>query len=88
MLYDNQQKRHNLPTRATTPAITSLRVLLAPVAKFELETLQIDEVNKFVHADLDQTVFMKMPPGYGKQSKVLKLNGVQYGFRRSRLQWK
>ena len=35
----NQQKRHNLLTRATTLAITSLRVLLALVAKFDLETL-------------------------------------------------
>ncbi len=83
----NQQKRHDLPTRATTLAITSLRVLLAVVAKFDLETLQLDAVNAFVHADLDETVFMRMPPGYGEQGKVLKLNRALYGLRRSPLLW-
>ncbi len=57
----NQQKRQDLPTRATTLAIPSLPVLLAVVAKFDLETLQLDAVNTFVNADLDKTVFMSMP---------------------------
>ena len=71
----NQQRQHDLPTRATTLAATSLRVLLALTAKFNLETLQLDAVNAFVHAKLlDKTVFMRMPPGYTKQGKVLKLN--------------
>ena len=35
----NQQKHHGLPTRATTLAITSLRMLLALTAKFDLETI-------------------------------------------------
>ena len=87
MVCGNQQKRHDLPTRATTLAITSLRVLLAVVAKFDLETLQLDAVNAFVHADLDETVFMRMPPGYGEQGKVLKLNRALYGLRRSPLLW-
>ena len=87
MVCGNQQKRHDLPTRATTLAITSLRVLLALVTKFDLETLQLDAVNAFVHADLDEIVFMRMPPGYGKQSKVLKLNRALYGLRRSPLLW-
>ena len=81
MVCGNQQKRHDLPTRATTLAITSLRVLLSLVAKFDLETLQLDAVNAFVHADLDETVFMKMPPGYGEQGKALKLNRALYGLR-------
>ena len=84
---DNQQKCHDLPTRATTLAITSLHVLLALVAKFDLETLQLDAVNVFVHANLDETVFIKMPPGYNKQGKVLKLNKTLYGLRQSPLLW-
>ena len=64
-----------------------MRVLLALVAKFDLETLQLDAVNAFVHADLDETVFMRMPPGYGEQGKVLKLNRALYGLRRSPLLW-
>ena len=83
----NQQQNHDLPTRATTLAITSLRILLAVAAKFNLETLQLDAVNAFVHADLDETVFMRMPPGYLQSGKVLKLNKALYGLRRSLLLW-
>ena len=86
----NQQKHHNLPTRATTLAMTSLRVLLAVAAKFDLETLQldaVDAVNAFVHADLDETVFMRMPPGFSENGKVLRLNRALYGLRRSPLLW-
>ena len=84
----NQQRQHDLPTRATTLAATSLRVLLALTAKFDLETLQLDAVNAFVHAKLlDETVFMRMPPGYAEQGKVLKLNKALYRLRRSPLLW-
>ncbi len=87
VVFGNQRKRHNLPTRATTLAMTSLRVLLAVVAKFDLETLQLDEVNAFVYSDLDETVFMRMPPGYGEQGIVLKLKRALYGLRQSLLLW-
>ena len=84
----NQQRQHDLPTRATTLAATSLRVLLALTAKFDLETLQLNAVNAFVHAELlDKTVFMRMPPGYAEQRKVLKLNKALYRLRRSPLLW-
>ena len=81
----NQQKHHDLPTRAPTLAITSLRVLLAVATKLDLETLQLDAVNAFVHANLDETVFMRMPPGYGENGKVLRLNKALYGLRQSPL---
>jgi len=83
----DQQKECDLPTRATTLATTSLRVLLAMVAKFDLETLQVDAVNAFVHADLDEVVYTRMPPCYAQPSKVLKLNKALYGLRRSPLLW-
>lgn len=83
----NQQQHHNLPTRVTTLAITSLRVLLVVAAKFDLETLQLDAVNVFVHAELDKTVFMRMPLGYSKRGKVLRLKRAFYGLQRSFLLW-
>ena len=83
----DQQKECDLPTRATTLATTSLRVLLAMVAKFDLETLQVDAVNALVHADLDEVVYMRMPPGYAEPNKVLRLNKALYGLRRSPLLW-
>ena len=83
----NQQRQCDIPTRATTLAMTSLRVLLAMVAKFDLETLQLDAVNAFVHADLDELVYMRMPPGFTISSRVLRLNKALYGLRRSPLLW-
>ena len=83
----NQQRECDLPTRATTLAMTSLRVLLATVAKFDLETLQLDALNAFVHANIDETVYMRMPPGYGKPNKVVRLNKALYGLRRSPILW-
>jgi Reverse transcriptase (RNA-dependent DNA polymerase) len=83
----NQQRNCDLPTRATTLAMTSLRTLLAIVAKFDLETLQMDAVNAFVHADLDELVYMRMPPGFSSPGQVLRLNKALYGLRRSPLLW-
>lgn len=83
----DQQAECDLPTRATTLATTSLRVLLAIIAKFDLETLQLDAVNAFVHANLDEIVYMRLPPGFEKEGKVLLLNKALYGLRRSPLLW-
>ena len=87
MMCGNQQKRHNLPTRTTTLAVPSLIILLSLFAKFNLKTLQLDAVNAFVYANLDEMVFMKMPPGYNMQSKVVKLNRALYGLRLSLFLW-
>ena len=83
----NQQKHHDILTKAITLAITSLRVLLALTAKFDLKTMLFDAVNAFVHANWDETVFMRMPPGYGKNGKLLHLNKALYNLRQSFLLW-
>ena len=83
----NQQKHHDILTRTTTLAITFLRVLLALTVKFNQETIQFVAVNAFVYAGLDKTVFIRMPPGYGENGKILRLNKALYGLRRSPLLW-
>jgi hypothetical protein len=86
----NQQSKCDLPTRATTLAATSFRTLLAIIAKFDLETLQMDAVNAFVNAELpsNETVFMRMPPGVpAMRHQVCRLNKALYGLRRSPLLW-
>ena len=60
----DQQWENELPTRATTLAIASFRILLAIVAYFDLELEQFDVVNAFVHVPIDEQVFMKQAPGY------------------------
>lgn len=74
----NQQKRHKTLTRARILAITSLHIMLALTAKFDLKTMQFDVVNTFIYADLDKTVFVRMFPKYSKNNKVLYLNKAFY----------
>jgi len=60
---------------------------MAITAKFDLETTRTDTVNAFVHCDLDEVVYIKLPPGFnkGKTDKVLRLRKALYGLRRSPL---
>ena len=87
VVWGHQQAYNGLPTRATTLASTTFRTLMAITAKFDLETQQMDAVNAFVHCDLDETVFMKMPPGFEKKGRVLRLQKALYGLRRSPILW-
>ena len=47
----------------------------------------MDAVNAFVHCDLDEVVYMRMPPGFEKTGKILRLQKALYGLRRSPLLW-
>jgi hypothetical protein len=67
--------------------MTSLRVLLVTVTKFDLEMLQLDALNTFVHTNIDETVYMRMPPSYKKPNKVVQLNKALYSLRRSLILW-
>ena len=67
--------------RATILASTTFRTLMAITIKFDLETTQIDIVNAFVYCDLDEVVYIKLPPGFNnrKKDKVLRLRKALYG---------
>jgi hypothetical protein len=49
--------------------------------------IQYDAVNAFVHAKLDERVFMRMPDGYRKPGVILKPNKALYGLRKSPLKF-
>jgi hypothetical protein len=83
----NQQEKGDLPMRVTTLASTAFQTLMGITAKFNLETVQIDAVNAFVHCDLDEVMNMQMPPGFTKPGKVLRLRKTLYGFWRSPILW-
>ena len=53
------------------------------VAKFDFETLQIDTVNAFVYAEIDELVYIRLLPGFGQLNKVARLNKALYSLRRS-----
>jgi len=60
---------------------------MALAARFDLELLQYDAVNAFVNAQLDEEIYMQMPPGYRKAGTILRLHKALYGLRRSPLLW-
>lgn len=74
-------------TYAATLAVRSFRILMAIAARFDLELLQYDAVNAFVNADLDEDVYMRMPPGYRKAGNVLHIKKALFGLRKSPLLW-
>lgn len=84
---DQQAKSQTQETYAATLAGRSFRTLIAIAARFDLELIQYDVVNAFVHAHLDQDIFMRMPQGYRKPGTILKLNKALYGLRISPLLW-
>ena len=83
----DQQQRTNQNTYAATLAGRSFRTLMALSARFDLELIQYDAVNAFVNAQLNEEVYMRMPPGHRRQGTVLRLNKALYGLRNSPLLW-
>ncbi|KAI0992165.1 hypothetical protein K3495_g16021, partial [Podosphaera aphanis] len=58
---------------ASTLAFQVFRVLMAIVAYFDLETLQVDAVNAFCNSPLDDEIYLYNPPGFGRKGQILRL---------------
>ena len=63
----------------------TVRVLLVLSVTLGLISKQVDYTNAFVHADMDTLVYVEMPPLFGKEGYVWKLNKSLYGLRQSPL---
>ena len=74
---------------AITGAYRTFRLLMALVAAFDLDVIQLDTVNAFINADLDQDVYISCPDGYKEKGKdiCLKLRKALYGLRKSPKLW-
>ncbi|GMP62704.1 hypothetical protein CsSME_00024701 [Camellia sinensis var. sinensis] len=65
---------------------TSIRILLALVAQFDLELAQLDVKTAFLHGDLEEEIYMSQPDGFkiaGKENWACKLNKSLYGLKQS-----
>ncbi|PPR84446.1 hypothetical protein GOBAR_AA36262 [Gossypium barbadense] len=69
---------------------SSIRVLLAMVAKSDLELEQLDVKTAFLHGELEETIYMRQPEGFtvpGKEDHVCLLKKSLYGLKQSPRQW-
>jgi len=60
---------------------SSIRILLALVAQYELKLDQLDVKTAFHHGDLEEEIYMSQPMGFktvGKENMVCKLRNLLY----------
>ena len=68
---------------------STLRLLLALSVELDMSVTHMDVETAFLYGELDHTVFMEQPEGFGKENNdlVCKLNKSVYGLKQSSRQW-
>nr|KYP53356.1 Retrovirus-related Pol polyprotein from transposon TNT 1-94 [Cajanus cajan] len=69
---------------------TSIRILLAFVALFDLELEQLDVKTAFLHGELEEEIYMDQPEGFvvpSKEHLVCQLKKSLYGLKQAPRQW-
>lgn len=70
--------------------LNTVRVLLSFAANFDWPLHQFDVKNAFLHGDLEEEIYMDLPPGYSHQHTkklVCKLERSLYGLKQSPRAW-
>ncbi|KAH9140730.1 hypothetical protein AeRB84_015057 [Aphanomyces euteiches] len=79
-------------TEVFAPVIrtSSIRFLLALAAMYSMHICHMDVQTAFLNGSLQETLFMKQPPGYvqpGSENLVCRLNKSIYGLKQSSREW-
>ncbi|KAG7552999.1 Retrotransposon Copia-like N-terminal [Arabidopsis thaliana x Arabidopsis arenosa] len=76
-------------TFAPVVKMTTVRTILRLVAANDWEVYQMDVHNAFLHGDLDEEVYMKLPPGFrhSHPDKVCRLRKSLYGLKQAPRCW-
>ncbi|WVY92731.1 hypothetical protein V8G54_031819 [Vigna mungo] len=79
-----------LETFAPVAKMNTVRVILSLAANYGWNLEQFDVKNAFLHGDLEEEIYMEIPPGYGRDvvtNTVCKLKKALYGLKQSPRAW-
>lgn len=74
-------------TFAPVAKFTSIRILLALAAHLDLDLHQMDVKTAYLNGDLDEEIFMHLPPGFRKPNTIWKLKKRLYGLKQAGREW-
>ena len=78
-------------TFAPVAKMNTIRILITLAVQFDWPLQQYDVKNAFLHGELEEEIYMKIPPGYSKQqitnNSICKLKKSLYGLKQSSRAW-
>ena len=74
-------------TYAPVVRYTSIRLLMALGAKYDLDIDQMDVTTAFLHPDLDEEIYMELPEGYKLNGDICQLKKSIYGLKQASRAW-
>ena len=88
IMQDNQQVKSDFTDiYAVILAACFFHVFITLAVWFDLKLTQYNIINIFMHANLNETVFMKISDEYQKTDHILRLNKTLYELQRFSLLW-